>query len=353
MLKEFFNGKRVFITGHTGFKGTWMCMLLKSAGAELTGYALAPPTDPSVFRLANMEAGMTSVLSDIRDGRALRAAVQQAQPDIVIHMAAQPLVKESYEDPAYTYETNVMGTVHILEAVRGAKSVRSFVNVTTDKVYKNNEWAWGYRETDELNGHDPYSNSKSCSELVTDSYRKSFFSDRDIAVSTARAGNVIGGGDFAANRIVPDCARAAMQGREIGVRNPFSIRPYQHVLEPVYAYLEIARRQFEDAACAGNYNIGPDQKDCITTGELTTLFCKYWEGARWRNEAEENAVHEAGCLKLDCSKAKEALRIAPVWTVEMAIAKTVEWFRRYHDKGNVAALMQQQIDEYLEKTEHV
>jgi CDP-glucose 4,6-dehydratase len=239
----FFTGKRVFLTGHTGFKGAWMSRMLVNAGAVLTGYSLQPPTSPNLFSMAGLESRMTSVIGDIRDFDTLSAAFEAAEPEIVIHMAAQPIVRDSYTNPRYTYETNVMGTVNLLECVRNTSCVRSFLNVTTDKVYLNREWPWGYREDEMLDGFDPYSNSKSCSELVTHSYRNSFFDGVDApAISTARAGNVIGGGDFANDRIIPDCVRAAQAGRDIAVRNPHSTRPYQHVLEPLYAYLMIAAK---------------------------------------------------------------------------------------------------------------
>ena len=247
----FYRGKRVFVTGHTGFKGAWLCRILQKYGAVVTGFSTEPPTTPSLFETARVADGMTSVIGDIRDFDALYAAFSAAQPEIVLHLAAQPIVRESYRAPVYTYETNVMGTVHILECVRKTDCVRSFLNVTTDKVYENKEWEWGYRENEPLDGFDPYSNSKSCSELVTHSYKNSFFADGRVAISTARAGNVIGGGDFAADRIIPDCVRAALAGEEIVVRNPYSTRPYQHVLEPLFAYLMIAARQYEDGKYAG------------------------------------------------------------------------------------------------------
>ena len=270
---EFYCGKRVFVTGHTGFKGAWLCRILVGAGAEVTGYALPAPTQPNLFELAGLEGKMASVLGDIRDFDALFAAFQEARPEIVLHLAAQPIVRDSYKDPAGTYETNVMGTVNILECVRRTPGVVSFLNVTTDKVYHNNEWVWGYREDEPLDGFDPYSNSKSCSELVTHSYLSSFFTGESApSISTARAGNVIGGGDFANDRIIPDCVRAVQSGEPLGVRNPHSTRPYQHVLEPLFAYLMIARRQYEDKGLAGWYNVGPDDCDCVTTGQLVELF---------------------------------------------------------------------------------
>ncbi len=351
MKLDLYSGKRVFITGHTGFKGSWMCRLLTILGAEVTGYALEPPTDPNLFEIAGIGKEINSISGDIRDLERLKAAVQKFRPEIVIHMAAQPIVRESYINPVYTYETNVMGTVNICEAVRFCDSIKSFVNVTTDKVYKNNEWAWGYRETDALDGYDPYSNSKSCSELVTSSYVNSFLKERGIAVSTCRAGNVIGGGDFAKDRIIPDCVRAMEHGKEIIVRNPYSTRPYQHVLEPVTAYLTLAAAQYENYSLSGNYNIGPDDCDCVTTGELADIFCKAWgEGAAWKNVAEQNAPHEANFLKLDCSKIKSVLGWKPRWHISTAIQKTVEWSKAYLQKGdiNINTVMEKQIREYLE-----
>ena len=261
----FYKGKKVLVTGHTGFKGTWLSRILVNAGAEVTGYSLNPPTDPALFNMAGLEGKMNSVIGDIRDLAHLKQVFEDTKPEIVLHLAAQPIVRDSYKDPVYTYETNVIGTVNILECVRLNPCVKSFLNVTTDKVYENREWEYGYREVDRLDGYDPYSNSKSCSELVTHSYRKSFFADGHCAISTCRAGNVIGGGDFANDRIVPDCVRAAMAKKPIVVRNPHSTRPYQHVLEPLAAYLMVAKAQYEDGKYAGYYNVGPDDKDCVTT----------------------------------------------------------------------------------------
>lgn len=345
---SFYKGKTVLITGHTGFKGSWMCKVLSMAGARVIGYALTPPTAPSLFEEANISEGIKSVIGDIRDLDALNEVMAKYRPEIVIHMAAQPIVRESYANPVYTYETNVMGTVNICEAVRLCDSVRSFVNVTTDKVYLNNEWEWGYRENDILDGYDPYSNSKSCSELVTSSYKKSFFKDRDIAVSTCRAGNVIGGGDFAKDRIIPDCVRAVAEGREITVRNPYSTRPYQHVLEPVIAYLTLAAEQYKSPRLAGSFNIGPDDCDCAATGELADIFCKAWgEGANWKNIGEANAPHEANFLKLDCSKIKNVIGWKPRWHITDAVEKTAEWSKVYLSGGDINAVMEKQIKEYL------
>lgn len=322
---DFYKDKKVFITGHTGFKGTWLCEILLNAGAIVTGYSIDVPTNPSLFELSNMEKRITSIKGDVRNLESLEKAFNQAKPEIVFHLAAQPLVIESYKNPVYTYETNVIGTVNILECIRKINTVKSFVNITTDKVYKNNEWDRGYREDDILNGYDPYSNSKSCSELVTDSYKKSFLNEKNIAVSTARAGNVIGGGDFAENRIIPDCIKAAIQKQNIIVRNPNSIRPFEHVLEPLFAYLLIAEKQYQDSKYAGSYNIGPELADCITTGKLTTIFCQKWgEGLKWETQ-NINGPHEANFLKLDCTKMKQTFNWKPNWNIEKAIEKTVEF----------------------------
>lgn len=345
---DFWNEKKVFVTGHTGFKGAWLCEILHYLGAKVTGYALEPPTDLSVFSILKTDARINSVIGDIRDYEKLCQTIQDNKPEIVFHLAAQPIVKTSYVEPRYTYETNVMGTVNILEAVRKTDLVKSVVNVTTDKVYENNEWCWGYRENDRLDGYDPYSNSKSCSELVTASYVRSFFGESNIAVSTARAGNVIGGGDFAPNRIVPDCARAASQGQEIAVRNPYSIRPYQHVLEPLLAYMMIAEKQYSNKNYSGCYNIGPEMKSCITTGEITDLFCKSWENAAWKNVSEENAPHEANFLKLDCSKIIQTFGWKPKWNIEQSVSKSVEWYKAFYNKENMNEKTIDQIKEYLD-----
>ncbi|MBC5717636.1 CDP-glucose 4,6-dehydratase [Flintibacter faecis] len=346
---SFYKDKRVLVTGHTGFKGAWMCRVLVDAGAILTGYSLEAPTQPNLFALAGVEDNMTSIIGDVRDLAHLMEVFDQTQPELVLHLAAQPIVRTSYEQPVYTYETNVMGTVNILECVRTHPCVKSFLNVTTDKVYENKEWAWGYRENEPLDGYDPYSNSKSCSELVTHSYKSSFFQDGRTAISTARAGNVIGGGDFARDRIIPDCVRAAADKQPIIVRNPYSTRPYQHVLEPVMAYLMIAQKQYEDPSFAGWYNVGPDDCDCVTTGELTTLFCQAWgDGMTWENRSEVNAPHEANFLKLDCSKIKTTFGWTPRWHMQEAIQKTVEWSKVWMDGGDVPAVMRKQIREFEE-----
>lgn len=347
---SFYKEKKVFVTGHTGFKGSWLCKILANAGAEVTGYSLNSPTSPSLFEIAKIKNDIHSVIGDVRDKEILKKAFDEAQPEIVLHLAAQPIVRDSYKDPVYTYETNVMGTVNILECVRNSTSAKSFLNVTTDKVYLNKEWVWGYRENEELDGFDPYSNSKSCSELVTHSYKNSFFADGHVAISTARAGNVIGGGDFANDRIIPDCVRAMKAGDVIGVRNPYSTRPYQHVLEPLAAYLMIAQEQYGDGKYAGYYNVGPDDCDCMTTGALVDLFCNTWgEEAKWENRAETNAPHEANFLKLDCTKLKNTFGWKPRWHMQECMEKTVEFSKVWLANGDVRACMDQQIKEFMER----
>lgn len=346
---NFYKGKKVFVTGHTGFKGSWLCKMLVNTGAIVTGYSRGTKKEYSLFKIAEIEKDITSVYGDVCDYAALKAAFDAAQPEIVLHLAAQPIVRDSYKDPAYTYETNVMGTVNILECVRNSSCVKSFLNVTTDKVYLNKEWNWGYRENEELDGYDPYSNSKSCSELVTHSYKNSFFSDGSVAISTARAGNVIGGGDFANDRIIPDCIRAAMKHEDIVVRNPFSTRPYQHVLEPLYAYLMIAAKQYENGQFAGYYNVGPDDVDCFQTGALVDLFVSKWgEGMKWINHYD-GGPHEANFLKLDCSKLKATFGWKPRWNLDTAIEMVVEWSKCWMNGEDVRACMDRQIDVFLKK----
>lgn len=346
-LMEFYKGKKVLVTGHTGFKGSWLCRILTLMGAEVTGYSLAPPTDPSLFQIAGLEKTIASVQGDIRDRECLMKAFTQYRPDVVFHLAAQPLVRESYLNPVYTYETNVMGTVNMLECIRQTDSVRSFLNVTTDKVYENREWEYGYRECDPLDGFDPYSNSKSCSELVTHSYQKSFFSDKRCAISTSRAGNVIGGGDFAADRIIPDCVRAAAAGKDIPVRNPHSVRPYQLVLEPLAVYLLIAAKQFEHHQYQGYYNVGPDDRDCVTTGSLVTMFCQAWgNGLNWTDQYD-GGPHEAGFLKLDCSRIKHVFGWQPKYGILEAIEKTAAWYQAYLAGEDMQQFMDKQIQEFF------
>ena len=348
MMLEFYKDKRVLITGHTGFKGTWLTRILVNAGANVCGYSRCSEKNPSLFDLADVEEKITHVKGDIRDLEHLKKVFEEFQPEIVFHLAAQPLVRDSYNNPVYTYDTNVMGTVNIMECVRLTPSVKSVLNVTTDKVYHNNEWCWGYREDEPLDGYDPYSNSKSCSELVTHSYKNSFFNDRNIAVSTARAGNVIGGGDFAKDRIIPDCVRAMKDGQIIGVRNPYSTRPYQHVLEPLAVYLMIAENQYENIKFQGYYNVGPDDCDCVTTGNLVDLFCKYWgENAKCENEDENNAPHEANFLKLDCSKVKETFGWQPRWHINECMEKVCEFSKVWLAGGDIPSEMDKEINEFL------
>ena len=345
---NFYENKKVFVTGHTGFKGSWLCKLLINAGAVITGYSLEPPTTPSLFDIAGIGQDITSIIGDIRDYVLLKKAFDEAQPEIVLHFAAQPIVRDSYTNPLYTYETNIMGTVNILECVRLSRSVKSFLNVTTDKVYENKEWIWSYRENEPLNGFDPYSNSKSCSELVTHSYKNSFFADGRIAISTARSGNVIGGGDFANDRIIPDCIRAALDNKDIIVRNPYSTRPYQHVLEALYAYLMIAAKQYDDEKYAGCYNVGPDECDCIKTGALVNLFAEKWREDIKRVSQYDGGPHEANFLKLDCSKLKAMFGWKPRWNIDTAVEKTVEWLNCWITGGDVRACMDKQIKEFLD-----
>lgn len=343
-----YKGKKVLVTGHTGFKGSWLCSVLLELGATVIGYGLEPVTSPDLFHLLHLEEKITHVLGDIRDLSFLIQTLQTYKPEIVLHLAAQPLVRESYQNPVYTYETNVMGTVHICEAIRQTDSVKSFLNVTTDKVYENKEWHWGYRENEPLNGYDPYSNSKSCSELVTSSYINSFFQEEKLPVSTARAGNVIGGGDFSQDRIIPDCIRAMERKDEILIRNPQSTRPYQHVLEPVVAYLMIALGQIQDYKKSGSYNVGPEEVDCVTTGKLVTRFCDMWgESASWKNVSLENQPHEANFLKLDCSKLKHEFSWEAKWSIEKALQQTVAWSKVYLEEKDVVGITKEQILEYL------
>lgn len=345
-LHEFYKGRRVLVTGHTGFKGTWLCEILLQLGAEVTGYALAPNTEPDLFTLTGMAGRMNSVIGDIRDYESLKKCFDAAKPEVVFHLAAQPIVKEGYRDPVGTYHTNAMGTVHVMDCIRACPSVISVVNVTTDKVYAETGKASGYQEGDTLDGFDPYANSKSCSELVTACYRRSFL--EKLPVSTARAGNVIGGGDFAPNRIIPDCVRAAIAGEDIVLRNPYSIRPYQHVLEPLLVYLTIAMKQWEDPALAGSYNVGPDAEGCVTTGELAELFCNAYGGMSVRVQPD-NGPHEASFLKLDCALLKEKFGWKPSISVSDAVELTVEWTKVWQSGASLLDCMSAQINHALKK----
>lgn len=347
-MNNFYADKRVLVTGHTGFKGTWLTKILVHMGAKVCGYSLKPNSEQMLFEQSHVDTKINNVYGDIRDYDKLRKIFIDFCPEIVFHLAAQPLVRDSYKEPRYTYDVNVMGTVNLLECIRTTDSVKSVLNVTTDKVYKNNEWEWGYRENEPLDGYDPYSNSKSCSELVTHSYINSFFKSRDVSISTARAGNVIGGGDFSKNRIIPDCVRSVTNNMAIEVRNPNSIRPYQHVLEPLSAYMNIAEKQWMDKEYADFYNVGPNESDCITTGELATLFCLYWgKESEWKQICQDGP-HEANFLKLDCSKIKSKLGWKPKWDVKKAVENTIELYKCIYNSGNISACMDKQIEDYFE-----
>ena len=345
MNLDFYHGKRVLVTGHTGFKGTWLTKILVDAGAQVAGVSLNGEDRPFYDR-AGLGQFIHDVRADIRDYDSLYEQFVRFRPEIVLHLAAQPLVRESYADPRRTYETNVMGTVNILECIRRTNTVKSAVIVTTDKVYRNHEQERAFREDDILDGFDPYSNSKSCAELVTATYRRCYLNLPPI--STARAGNVIGGGDFAKDRIIPDCIRAVTKGEPIKVRNPHSVRPHQHVLEPLFAYLLIAEKQWDSPALADCYNIGPEDCDCITTGELVSLFCEKWgEGASWIDESEKNAPHEAGLLRLDCARMKKVFGWRPRWNIDAAIAQTVLFSRVWMNDGDIPKEMDREIHAYI------
>lgn len=351
MSNAFYKGKKVLITGNTGFKGSWLCQMLLDAGAKVHGYSLEPPTQENLYDILKLHQNVETVTGDVRDYEMLADTMQNKQPEIVIHLAAQPIVRESYARARETFDINVMGTVNVLESVRHCGSVKSVLNVTTDKVYENKEWCWGYREHDTLNGFDPYSNSKSCSELVTQSYRKSFFDGSGIAISTARAGNVIGGGDFAADRIIPDCVRAARRGQKIKVRNPYSVRPYQHVLDALSAYLLLIEKQCQDLCLQGEYNVGPEEDSCVSTGELVSMFCSKWQqGQEWEVCKESHPLHESSFLRLDCSKIKSRLGWKSTWGIEESIERTVDWSKGWiNDPKSICALTKMQIHEFMHR----
>jgi CDP-glucose 4,6-dehydratase len=353
---NFWQGKRVFLTGHTGFKGGWLSLWLQQLGAVVTGYALQPPTTPNLFEKAHVGACMTSIIGDIRDGPRLQAALGDASPDIVIHMAAQPLVRRSYVDPVETYSTNVMGTVHLLEAVRHCASVRAVVNVTTDKCYENREWLWPYRENEALGGYDPYSSSKACAELVTAAYRNSYFSAKDrahhrLGLATARAGNVIGGGDWAENRLVPDILRAFSSGEPVMIRNPHAVRPWQHVLEPLRGYLTLAERLFTDGASyAEAFNFGPREADAQPVEWIVRqLAAKWGDAALWSLDGG-NHPHEASLLRLDVSKAAHRLAWRPILDLDSALHLTVDWALAARDDQDMRAFTLFQINDYQIRT---
>lgn len=353
MNTAFWPGKKVFLTGHTGFKGSWLSLWLQKLGATVTGYALAPPTQPSLFAQARVADGMHSIIADVRDAASLTHALQQSQAEIVIHMAAQPLVRYSYVQPVETYATNVMGVVHLLEAVRQTPSVRAVVNVTTDKCYENREWPWGYREIEPMGGHDPYSSSKGCAELVTAAYRNSYFNpekyaEHGVALATARAGNVIGGGDWAEDRLIPDILRAFESGKPVCIRNPHAIRPWQHVLEPLSGYLLLAEKLYTGQEnYAEAWNFGPTDQDAQSVGWIVERMCEQWgESACWYPDEGEHP-HEAHYLKLDCSKARSRLGWQPRWSLAQALDHILAWHRAYREGHDMARLSLAQIDDYL------
>lgn len=348
----FWSGKRVFVTGHTGFKGSWLCLWLQQLGAEVTGYALSPPTNPSLFEVARVGEGMRAILGDVRDGGNLCLAMQSVAPDIVIHMAAQPLVRHSYVEPVETYSTNVMGTVYLLEAVRRTQSVRAVINITSDKCYENREWVWGYRESEAMGGYDPYSSSKGCAELVTAAYRSSYFNSSEcaehhVSLATARAGNVIGGGDWASDRLIPDILRALSAGRPVTIRNPHAIRPWQHVLEPLAGYLQLAQKLYEQGVdYVGGWNFGPNDDDAKAVQWIVEQLTRQWgNGASWRPDQGPHP-HEAHWLKLDCSKAKVHLDWAPRWSLAYSLQMIISWQRDYMEKKDMRKKTLEQIDDY-------
>ena len=344
---DFWRGKRVFLTGHTGFKGGWLSLWLQQLGAELLGFALEPTERHSLFNEARVGDGMAGTFGDIRDLAALKSALSGFRPDIVLHMAAQPLVRLSYADPVGTYATNVMGVVHLLEAVRQTPSVRVVVNVTTDKCYENKEWAWGYREYEPMGGHDPYSNSKGCAELVSSAYRRSFFQHDGPALATARAGNVIGGGDWATDRLVPDILRAFERSEPVVIRNPHSTRPWQHVLEPLSGYLTLAQHLWHGgAAFAEGWNLGPSDEDAKPVKWIVEQLVERWgAGARWQLD-DGNHPHEAHFLKLDISKARSRLGWEPRWRLAEALQHIVTWHQAWLAGQDVRALCLSQISRY-------
>jgi CDP-glucose 4,6-dehydratase len=353
LFNNIYKDRKVLITGHTGFKGSWLCLLLSKLGADVYGYALEPPTTPSLFNEAKIDELITSFIGDIRDYEKLLGIVQQVQPEIVIHMAAQPIVRESYRNPRETYEINVMGTVNLLEAIRHTPGIKAVVNVTTDKCYENREWHWGYRENEPMGGYDPYSNSKGCSELVTAAFRSSYFNPKDyqkhgVALASARAGNVIGGGDWAYDRLIPDFIRAISKGEEVRIRSPYAIRPWQHVLEPLSGYLTLAAKLFsEGPKYAEGWNFGPDDKDARNVEWITDTICKLWgDGASYSIDTNPQP-HEANYLKLDWSKAKTELGWIPKWDIETTLKSIVDWNKCFLSGENMRTITQQQIADYF------
>jgi CDP-glucose 4,6-dehydratase len=348
MNSSFFENKVILVTGHTGFKGSWLCQALLLFGAKVVGYSLNPPTQPNLFGMLKLEEKMTSVIGDVRDYEKLKNVFDRFQPSIVFHLAAQPIVRESYKNPLYTYDVNVMGTVNVCECVRNHPSVRSFVNITTDKVYDNDDAPnHMFREDEKLDGFDPYSNSKSCSELVTHSYYRSFYRAMGTNVSTVRAGNVIGGGDFSLDRIIPDCVRSIESLTKLIIRNPNSIRPYQHVLESLRCYLLISEKQFALSRYCGSYNVGPNPEECVTTQKLIDLFNGFVRNGVQYEIKQDNGPHEAAFLQLDNSKIKGVLGLEPKLHIDDAIKLTAEWYNCYLSKGNIELMTQKQIKDYF------
>lgn len=346
----FWQGKRVFLTGHTGFKGGWLSLWLQTMGAEVHGYALEPPTETNLFTTARVEEGMAdSIIDDIRNFENLKASMQSVQPEVVFHLAAQPLVRYSYAEPAETYATNVMGTVNLLEAVRSCQSVKVVVNVTTDKCYENREWIWGYRENEPMGGNDPYSSSKACSELVTAAYRSSFFDQAQIAISTVRAGNVIGGGDWAKDRLIPDFLRAIDAGEKLMIRSPQAIRPWQHVLEPLSGYLMLAERLYTDrAAFAESWNFGPADEDARSVRWIVECLTAMRPDIVWESD-NSSQPHEANYLKLDSSKAHTKLGWRPRWDLKTALLKTMEWHQAWQQNTNMREFTLNQINTFKQQ----
>ena len=353
MNVDFWKGKRVFITGHTGFKGGWLSLWLQDMGAIVKGYSLAPPTEPSLFVEANVALGMESEFADIRDYQTLFDSIDAFKPEIVFHMAAQPLVRLSYDIPIDTYSTNVMGTVHLLEACRKASSIKAIVNITSDKCYENKEWVWGYRENEPMGGYDPYSNSKGCAELVASSFRQSFFNpaayeNHGVGLASVRAGNVIGGGDWALDRLIPDILLAFQEGRPVEIRSPHAIRPWQHVLEPISGYLAIAEKLYTDGAeYSEAWNFGPKDEDAQPVQAIVeTLSTNWGDGANWFLSEGEHP-HEAHYLKLDCSKAKMRLNWQPVWDLNTTLSKITQWHKEWLAKTNMREHTLTEIKEYM------
>jgi CDP-glucose 4,6-dehydratase len=347
---DFWRGRKVFITGHTGFKGGWLSLWLQELGAEIMGYSLLPSTTPNLFKVASIGSGMTTIIGDIRDVNSLREAVKSFKPEIIFHLAAQSLVMKSYADPIDTYSTNFMGTINLFEAARGCDSVRAIINVTSDKCYENREWDWGYRETDPMGGYDPYSNSKGCAELLTSAYRNSFFNKQGVSLASARAGNVIGGGDWAEYRLIPDIFRALANGQSLIVRSPQSIRPWQHVLEPLAGYITLSELLFTPGNIyADGWNFGPNDEDVKTVGWIINRLSNELGGRIECSHSEGSQLHEANYLKLDCSKAKNHLNWKPRWNIQEALEKIVDWHREFINGGDMRQFSIGQINKYMDK----